>query len=287
MADTAENTASRGQGQGQGRARGRPKAWADKTEQNTIKSLDRALEVLSRLGDMEEATLSALAASLDQSPATVYRVLTTFQTRDFAAFDEARQVWSVGAGAFLTGAKFLRRTSLAERARPHLRRLMEATGETANLGVAKDGDVLFLSQAETHHAIRAFFPPGTLSPMHASGIGKALLAQRSEKRIADMVAARAPEQFTEHTLTQLDALMRDLRLTRQRGYSFDAEEKNIGMRCIAAPVFDVYGEAIAGLSISGPTARMIDDRIADFGALVRAEADALTRSLGGVVLPPL
>lgn len=268
------------------RARGRPKAWHDKTEQNTIKSLDRALAVLARLGDLEEATLSELASDLGQSPATIYRVLTTFQTRDFAAFDEGRQVWSVGAGAFLTGAKFLRRTSLVERARPHLRRLMEATGETANLGVARDADVLFLSQAETHHAIRAFFPPGTLSPMHASGIGKALLAQWAEGRIADMLAVRKPEQFTPHTLTDYDALIRDLRLTQQRGYSFDAEEKNIGMRCIAAPIFDVYGEAVAGLSISGPTARVTDDRVAPVGQLVRAEADALTRALGGMVLPP-
>ncbi len=268
------------------RARGRPKAWHDKTEQNTIKSLDRALAVLARLGDLEEATLSELASDLGQYPATIYRVLTTFQTRDFAAFDETRQVWSVGAGAFLTGAKFLRRTSLVERARPHLRRLMEATGETANLGVARDADVLFLSQAETHHAIRAFFPPGTLSPMHASGIGKALLAQWAEGRIADMLAVRQPEQFTPHTLTDYDALIRDLRLTQQRGYSFDAEEKNIGMRCIAAPIFDVYGEAVAGLSISGPTARVTDDRVAPVGQLVRAEADALTRALGGMVLPP-
>lgn len=268
------------------RARGRPKAWADKTDQNTIKSLARALEVLSRLGDLEEATLSALASDLNQSPATVYRVLTTFQAHGFTEFDEARQVWAVGAGAFLTGAKFLRRTSLVERARPHLRALMEATGETANLGVAKDADVLFLSQSETHHAIRAFFPPGTLSPMHASGIGKALLAQWSTQRVDDMLAARAPEAFTEHTLTTRDGLMRDLRQTQQRGYSFDAEEKNIGMRCIAAPVFDIYGEAVAGLSISGPVARITDARIAQLGQLVRAEADALTVELGGIVLPP-
>lgn len=268
------------------RLRGRPKAWSDKTEQNTIKSLDRALEVLSRLGDLEEATLSVLAADTGASPATIYRILTTYQAHGFTEFDDVRQVWSVGAGAFLTGAKFLRRTSLVERARPHLRKLMEATGETANLGVARDFDVLFLSQSETHHAIRAFFPPGTLSPMHASGIGKALLAQWSAKRIEAMIAARMPERFTEHTLVSYDTLIRDLLETQQRGYSFDAEEKNIGMRCIAAPVFDVYGEAVAGISISGPVARITDADIADLGALVRAEAGALTLELGGVVLPP-
>lgn len=269
------------------RARGRPKAWADKTDQNTIKSLDRAVQVLSRLGEMEEATLSELATDLGQSPATLYRVLTTFQSHSFTEFDPARQVWSVGAGAFLTGAKFLRRTSLVERARPHLLRLMETTGETANLGVARDNDVLFLAQSETHHAIRAFFPPGTLSPMHASGIGKALLAQRSQKGVEAMFTARTPERFTQHTLVTADALLRDLRLTQQRGYAFDAEEKNLGMRCIASPVFNVYGEAVAGLSISGPLARMGDAKIADMGAAVRAQANALTLELGGVVLPPV
>ncbi|MCF2871889.1 IclR family transcriptional regulator [Octadecabacter sp. G9-8] len=266
------------------RARGRPKAWVDKTDQNTIKSLDRALIVLARLGDMEEATLSELASDLGQSAATIYRVLTTYQSHGFTEFDDARQVWSVGAGAFLTGAKFLRRTSLVERARPHLRSLMEATGETANLGVAKDDNVLFLSQAETHHAIRAFFPPGTLSPMHASGIGKALLAQWPHTRVEGLFAARTPEMFTEHTLVTPDALQHDLHKTRQRGYSFDAEEKNIGMRCIAAPVFDVAGEAVAGLSISGPVARVTDAKIVEMGAAVRAEADALTLELGGVVV---
>lgn len=278
MADPSDSVPSR--------ARGRPKAWDDKTDQNTIKSLDRALEVLSRLGDLEEATLSEIASATGGSVATVYRVLTTFQAHGFTEFDEARQVWSVGPGAFLTGAKFLRRTSLVERARPHLRRLMEATGETANLGVAKEADVLFLSQSETHHTIRAFFPPGTLSPMHASGIGKALLAQWSHRRVEDMLATRPPEKFTQYTLVTPEALLRDLRQIQQRGYSFDAEEKNLGMRCIAAPVFDVYGEAIAGLSISGPVARITDDWIAELGALVRQEADALTRELGGVVLPP-
>ncbi|AKS44982.1 transcriptional regulator, IclR family [Octadecabacter temperatus] len=266
------------------RARGRPKAWTDKTDQNTIKSLDRALQILSRLGDMEEATLSELSSALSQSPATVYRVLTTFQAHDFTEFNPTRQVWSVGAGAFLTGAKFLRRSSMVERARPHLRRLMEATEETANLGIAKGANVLFLSQSETHHAIRAFFPPGTVSPMYASGIGKALLALWSEKRVNALLAAQKIEQFTEHTLTDAAALTADLAETRARGYSFDAEEKNIGMRCIAAPVFDIYGEAIGGLSISGPVARITDNRISDIGAIVRSEANALTRTLGGV--PP-
>jgi hypothetical protein len=113
---------------------------------------------------------------------------------------------------------------------------MERTGETANLGVARDGHVLFVSQVETHASIRAFFPPGTLSPMHASGIGKALLAQMPPELRAQALAKAGSERFTARTLTDPAAIEADMALTRQRGYAIDDEEKTEGMRCIAAPV---------------------------------------------------
>ena len=263
------------------RGRGRPKAWDDKGAQNTIKSLDRALEVLVQLGDMQGGTLSEIAGALNQSPATIYRVLTTFQGRGFADFDEKAQVWSIGPAAFLTGSQFLRRTSLVERARPIMRDLMEATGETANLGIERDGMVLFLGQVETHATIRAFFPPGTASAMHASGIGKALLCRMDDKRQRQVLAASQLEQYTPFTLTDPDAMIADLRAAKARGYALDGEERNIGMRCIAAPVFNVFGEVIAGISVSGPTARITEDRIDALAAHVMDAAAILTRAIGG------
>ncbi len=263
------------------RARGRPKAWDDKGQQNTIKSLDRALEVLVELGNMGGGTLSEIAGALDQSPATVYRVLTTFQGRGFADFDEQSQVWNIGAAAFLTGSQFLRRTSLVERARPIMRELMEATGETANLGIERDGKVLFLGQVETHATIRAFFPPGTASAMHASGIGKALLSRMDDARQRQVLAAGKLEQFTPHTLTDPEAMIADLHAAKARGYAIDGEERNLGMRCIAAPVYNVFGEAVAGISVSGPTSRITEDRIAELAEPVMAAAARLTTAIGG------
>ncbi|QBF30578.1 HTH-type transcriptional regulator BhcR [Thalassococcus sp. S3] len=263
------------------RARGRPRDWSDKTEQNTIKSLDRALEALQRLAEMGGATLSELAGELDQAPATVYRMLITMEQRGVIEYDAAGQIWHIGPQAFLIGSHFLRRTSLVERARPILRALMEQTGETANLGIEKDGKVLFLSQVETHSSIRAFFPPGTISPMHASGIGKALLAQFMPDRLERYLDAHALSAFTEHTLTDRSDLIADLAHIRDRGFSIDAEERNLGMKCVAAPVFDLHGEASAGLSISGPSSRMDQVSVDDFGAKVRQAADTLTNAIGG------
>jgi IclR family acetate operon transcriptional repressor len=272
-------------GQEPKRGRGRPRAWDDKGDQNTIKSLDRALEVLVKLGEMQGATLSEISSELAESPATVYRILVTFQGRGFVDFDERDQVWNIGPASFITGSHFLRRTSLVERARPIMRHLMEATGETANLGIERDGKVLFLGQVETHATIRAFFPPGTEGAMHSSGIGKALLSRMDDTRQRQVLAAGKLEQFTPHTLTDPEAMIADLRSARARGYAFDGEERNIGMRCIAAPVFNVYGEAVAGISVSGPTARITDDRIDALARDVIEAAQRLTTAIGGNYRP--
>lgn len=262
------------------RSRGRPRAFHDKTEQNTVQSLDRALGILGVLAEGSGLTLTELAVASDQSPATVYRVLTTFQTHGFVELDPEAQRWQIGAGAFRTGSAFLRRTKLADRARGAMESLMRETGETANLGIEDRGEVLFLTQVETHEAIRAFFPPGTRSPMHVSGIGKALLAHMPMGQLAGLMA-RGLKGFTPASLTDAEALERDLIATRKRGYSIDNEERTEGMRCIAAPIFDAQGRAVAGLSISGPVFRLSLERAEEMGALVKRAAMGVTEATGG------
>ncbi|MEM9426479.1 MAG: HTH-type transcriptional regulator BhcR [Pseudomonadota bacterium] len=263
------------------RARGRPRDWADKTAQNTIKSLDRAMAVFEYLSEVQGQPLSQLATDLQQSPATVYRILVTLEGRGLVEFDSEEQLWYIGPRAFVIGAGFLRRTSLVDRARPILRKLMERTGETANLGVEKEGMVLFLNQVETHESIRAFFPPGTLSDMHASGIGKALLAHMDQERLKRWVRGRSLQAFTSYTLVQPEALGAELEQTRARGFAIDAEEKNLGMRCIAAPVFDMNREAVAGISVSGPTSRMAPEATKRISGEVMRAAEELSTAIGG------
>ena len=265
------------------RARGRPRDWHDKTAQNTIKSLDRAMGVFEFLSEGAGKTLSTLAKELGESPATLYRILVTLEGRGLVEFDQAEQVWNIGPRAFIIGSRFLRRTSLVDRARPLLRSLMEATGETANLGIEQNGHVLFVSQVETHASIRAFFPPGTLSRLHASGIGKTLLAQMDKERLERFLAQAPLEQFTNYTLTEPSSLIQDLELIRERGYSIDGEERNLGMRCIAAPVFDIHGEAIAGISVSGPTSRVGTEQTAALSRAVLSAAQDLSSAIGGDV----
>ncbi|HIF09879.1 MAG TPA: IclR family transcriptional regulator [Sneathiellales bacterium] len=278
---------SQDNGSGTGRkARGRPRGWTDKTAQNTIKSLDRAMEVFEYLSEAQGKPLSKLADEMRQSPATVYRILVTLEGRGLVEFDHEEQVWYIGPRAFVIGARFLRRTSLVDRARPIMRKLMETTGETANIGVGKEEAVLFLSQVETHANIRAFFPPGSLSPMHASGIGKALLAYMDPERLDKLLSKGQMTRFTAHTIIDPTALRQNLEAIRESGFSVDNEERNEGMRCIAAPVFDVNGEAVAGISISGPTSRVGASEVEELSRPVIKAAHQLSFAIGGSVTRP-
>lgn len=269
-----------GPSQEERRPRGRPRAFNDKSEQNTVKALDRALVVLEVLAEMEGATLSALADEMKQSPATLYRVLITLEQRGMVETDPATQKWHIGHGAFLIGSVFLRRTSLVERSRPIMRDLMAATGETANLGVERGIHVLFVSQVETHQAIRAFFPPGAMSPLFASGVGKALLAQETDTGVERYLRDAQLEAFTPKTLVNPTDLRADLAATLDRGYAFDDEERNMGMRCIAAPVFNAHNEAVAGISVSGPSSRIGEDDIPRLAKAVKTAAARLSAALG-------
>ncbi len=261
------------------RHRGRPKAFND-TGSARIRSLERALDVLAHVSETGGQTLSEIAGALDASPATTYRILSTFAARGMLEMDAAGQTWHVGPAAFRIGSAFLRRSSMVERARPLMRALMAETGETANLGVESGGEVLFLSQVETHEAIRAFFPPGTLSPMYASGIGKALLAAMEDGALERYLARTSLVRFTDKTICERAALLDELARIRAQGYAFDDEEKSPGMRCVAAPVFNAFGEVVAGISVSGPTARMSRGEIEPISAQVRARAAELSHALG-------
>ncbi|MCQ0093437.1 HTH-type transcriptional regulator BhcR [Roseovarius sp. M141] len=262
------------------RRKGRPKSFYDKPAQGVIQSLDRALDVLDLLAAQPGLTLTEIANELAQSPATMHRVLGTLEARNFVEADRHNQTWWIGAMAFRLGSAFLRRSDLVERSRPMMRDLMEKTGETSNLGIEMNGNVMFVSQVETHETIRAFFPPGTQSPMHASGIGKALLSHFTPERLAGLFRDGRLEAFTRNTMTSPDGLKAELARTRARGWAFDNEEKTVGMRCVAAPIINMFGEVIAGISVSGPTQRMTETRIHSIAAQVQSAAQELSRSLG-------
>ncbi len=120
--------------------------------------------------------------------------------------------------------------------------------------------------------------------MHASGIGKALLAEMDDARLDRVLTRKKPEVFTEHTIADVADMRREIQTIRERGYAIDGEEKTLGMRCIAAAVFDINDEAVAGISVSGPTSRVGPDQIPALSKAVIGAANAITAALGGKLI---
>ena len=226
-------------------------------------------------------SLSEISAQSGLAASTAYRMLSTLAAHGMVEFEQSEQLWLIGVETYRMGSAFLRRRNLVERARGVMQDLMETTGETANLGVAEDDCVVFVSQVETHQAIRAFFRPGTRSSFHASGIGKAILAHLPAERVNAIVRKAGLEAFTLKTLSDPQSLSKDLGEIRSRGWSVDDEERYPGMRCVAAAIFNEFGEPVGGVSVSGPTVRVTPERAADLGPLVHNAAAEITRMIGG------
>ncbi len=265
----------------QRRPRGRPRLATTPTEAPLV-TLDRAVAVLRLLAERPGLSLTAAAEAAGLPPSSTHRILTTLQHHGLVEFEEPGQTWHIGAEAFRIGSTFLARRKVAERARPALQALVAATGETANLALPEPDTVLFVAQVETHAPIRAFFRPGTRSPYHASGAGKALLAALDDEALKRRFAALPLERFTDRTLADRTALLRDLIKTRARGFAIDDEERFEGMRCVAAAIRDETGAPVAALSISGPTVRLTKARVLALGPDVARAAEDVTRAIGGL-----
>jgi IclR family acetate operon transcriptional repressor len=247
-----------------------------------VQSLTRALSLLEALARSHDGlTLTELAQTVGLATSTAHRLLTTLQQARFVRFDPLSSVWQVGVQTFIVGNAFARTRDVTMMARPYLRRLMEESGETVNLYVAEEGEAICMAQVESRRMMRAIARPGGRVKMHCSGAGKAILAFLPERELGQTLERHGLPRFTDKTLTTPKALRAALEQARARGYAIDDEEHEVGLRCVGAPILDEHGLPLAGLSISGPTARIADYRLALIGALVAQTAKAVTAEVGG------
>ena len=247
-----------------------------------VQSLSRALKLLNALSYFAQGlSLSEVAAEVGLPNSTAHRLLTTLQNERYVRFDNERSVWMIGVQAFRVGSTFVRSRDLVAIARPYMRRLMDQSGETVNLGMFDRGEVVYLAQVETQKMMRAIAGPGGRAAVHCSGIGKALLAHMGQAERERIVATLQWHRETANTIMSSDDLNACLPAIVAQNYAVDDEENAVGLRCVAGVVFNEHAEPVAGLSVSGPTARLTDARIPGLGALVAGIANEITAELGG------
>src|SRR2546423_8629746 len=262
-----------------------PKSHADSDHRDGgVQSVDRALSIIETLAEDDEGyRLSDLAIRTGLSTSTVHRLLSTLESRRFVQFDRAESKWHVGARAFTVGATFARRRNFSAQALPYLRKLRDQTRETANLAVVDDESIIVLTRAESREIMRSLTKVGGRVAMVASGVGKAVLATYSDKDVNAIIRHHGMPRLTEKSIVRPSDLFKELEKVRRQGFAIDDEEACMGLRCIAAVVYNDSSEPLAAISVSGLTSRITDERLATLGETVRAVAAELTLALGGAM----
>ncbi len=225
---------------------------------NEIQSLARGLKILDLLGQSSEGiSITELSEHLAVDKGSASRLVATLTRYGYVEKDEITHRYHVGSRVVSLSRSVLTRLPLREAAKPYLRQMMEISGECSHIGIAAQGKVLYIDQVESPVSLRVNAQVGTLSPLHCTALGKVLLA------FSDIPLPVEMPSFTDKTITDPIKLRQHLERVQQQGYAVDDEEFDIGVRCIAVPVFDFRGKAVGAIGVSGPAVRMTLGRIAE------------------------
>ncbi|HEY9081252.1 IclR family transcriptional regulator [Magnetovibrio sp.] len=249
-----------------------------------VQSLCRALSILNVIADDDHGmTMTDISQRAGLPMSTTHRLLTTLQHERYVRYDNDQSLWKMGVQAFIIGNAFVRSRDIIATSRPFMAALMEKSGETVNLAVADQGECIYLAQVECRQMMRVQAKPGSRVPIHSSAVGKALLAAMPVEKAKKFIQMREFERATDNTVIDQQALCKEIEEVRETGFAYDDEEHCVGLRCVASAIFDEFGEPIAAVSLSGPMARVGDDRFPVLGGMVKECAAEITAAMGGVV----
>jgi IclR family transcriptional regulator, acetate operon repressor len=219
----------------------------------SVQSVDRALDVLEALADHGgEAGLSEIAAATGLPYGTIHRLLRTLLARGYVRQESDRR-YALGGGLVRLGGVAER--MVAVWAQPYLTRLVELSGETANLAVLEGDFVVYVAQVSAPRRLRMFAEVGRRVLPHSTAVGKVLVADRSRAEALALLERTGMPRKTANTITEPAAMLAELDRVRARGYALDLGEEELGVHCLAVPVHD-GGRVVAAMSVSGPAERI-------------------------------
>ncbi|OLE03012.1 MAG: hypothetical protein AUI36_43095 [Cyanobacteria bacterium 13_1_40CM_2_61_4] len=247
-----------------------------------VQSLTRGLSILEALAKSDSGlTLTDLSHRAQLPASTTHRLLSTLERMGYVYQAGDLGLWYVGLQAFTVGSTFLANRDFVAQSHSYMRRLMEQSGETANLAILDGTEAVFIAQVQCHEMMRTLVKLGSRVPLHASGVGKAIFAALPNEQIDAILKVKGLPRITDNTIVAPETMWAALRVIRQRGYSFDDEEHARATRCVAASVYDEHAEPLGAISLAGPSSRLSDERIKQLGPAVAHTAEELTKKLGG------
>ena len=229
----------------------------DVSDRYNIRSVERALRLLSTLSDGKPRSLVELSGAIGLSSSTTYRILATLLRSDYVERDTRSGGYRLGLACLELGQAYQVGSDIRQVALPELEKLRDDTMETVHLALLDKMEVVYLEKLNGLHAVQVMSSRvGGRLPAYCTGLGKVLLAYSDPATVRAHFEATGLRQYTQTTINCPAQLMEHLEEVRRQGYAIDEGEHEAEVRCVAAPVFDFSCKAIAAVSVAGPAGRM-------------------------------
>jgi len=245
----------------------------------TTSGLGRAIMLLDLIvaeGPLRFAQIEEIAGI---PKATLHRLLNELAEERLVQFDERVLTWSAGYRILEMANRIWTRSDIRVLARDQLLALNALSGESVQIAVLADTHGVVIDHVESTRSVRHSINVGNREPVYCTGSGKVLLAWCDEAQRKSIISRISFARFTPNTITDKNALARELSSISKRGYAIDAEERFLGTTCIAAPVVDATGQAVAGLSITAPAFRTSTEDLENWRDSLIAAAAEVSRRL--------
>lgn len=228
------------------------------TDEVPVRAAKTTFEIINTLRELEGAGVSTVAEHLDMPTSTIHDHLQTLEREEYLIRKDGK--YYVGARFLGIGEQARSRQDVYTVAQDEIDDLAEETGEHTNLMIEEHGRGIFLYKARGPDAVQLDTHAGMRVPLQTTALGKSILANRPREEVEAIIDRHGLPPVTENTVTDREELFDELETVQERGYAHDDEERVKGMRCVATPITDESGRAIAAISVSGPRSRMRGDR---------------------------
>jgi IclR family transcriptional regulator, KDG regulon repressor len=251
-----------------------------------IQSVERAADILELfLHSGPELSVKDISVQLGISKSTAHGLIKTLDHRGYLQQNSENLKYKLGLRLFELGHHLGEQLDIVNIANPIITDLVDELKETVHLVVRQQDELIYVAKEEGPQTLRIYSQVGKRAPIHCTGVGKAILAYQTEEEVNRILDTVPLESFTEFTIIDKDEIRQQLESTKVTGYSVDDEEIEIGLKCVAAPIFNFKGEAFASLSCASPKMRVTEERLPIVIEGVKRAAAEISSKLGYKSVP--
>jgi DNA-binding IclR family transcriptional regulator len=254
---------------------------AAKPDTHSVKSAERVLTLLETIGAAPNgATFTELHTGLGIPKSSLYALLEVLTARNYIESDPVSRRYVPGVRLWETGIAYHRHHGILKHAHAIMETIVHRVNETVQFAKLAGGDNVYLAKVDSTHALRLQSDVGARLSAHATGIGKALLAELDEREVRRRFPGERLQVYTRNTIANVSDLLDELSVVRERGFAIDNEEYTTGVFCLAVPVFDGAGIASHALSVSVPTLRASRGGLAQMLAAIAEGSAQISAGIG-------